>query len=144
MTSSNRNIFRVTGPFCGEGNTPVSGEFPSQRPVTRSFDVFFDLCLNKWLSKQSWRRWFETPSCSLWRHCNAVSLGLWAFTFGSDVCPSGRQVTSGHLPLALMYALRDGKLLPIYCDKGRFSIYSSTTLIGFALWPCNLSWITYK
>ena len=36
------------------GNSPVPGEFPAQRPVTRSFDVFFDLRLNKWLSKQSW------------------------------------------------------------------------------------------
>ena len=44
--------------------------FPSQRPVTWSFDVFFDLCLNKRLSKQSRCRWFETPSHSLWRHCN--------------------------------------------------------------------------
>ena len=35
------------------GNSPVPGEFPAQRPVTRSFDVFFDLRLNKWLSKQS-------------------------------------------------------------------------------------------
>ena len=52
------------------GNSPVTGEFPSQRPVTRSFDVFFDLCLNKRLSKQLRRRWFEMPSCSLWRHCN--------------------------------------------------------------------------
>ena len=34
-----------------EGNSPVCGEFPSQRPVTQSFDVFFDL--NKRLSKQS-------------------------------------------------------------------------------------------
>ena len=52
------------------GNSPVTGEFPAQRPVTRSFDVFFYLCLNKRLSKQ-WRGWwFETPSCPLWRHCN--------------------------------------------------------------------------
>ena len=36
------------------GNSPVPGEFPTQRPVTRSFDVFFDLRLNKRLSKQSW------------------------------------------------------------------------------------------
>ena len=36
------------------GNSPVTGEFPSQRPVTRSFDVFFDLRLNKRLSKQPW------------------------------------------------------------------------------------------
>ena len=52
------------------GNSPVTGEFPSQRPVTRSFDVFFDLHLNKRLSKQSWGWWFETPSRPLWRHCN--------------------------------------------------------------------------
>ena len=41
---------------------PVTGEFPSQRPVMWSFDVFFDLGLNKWLSKQSRRWWFETLS----------------------------------------------------------------------------------
>ena len=35
------------------GNSPVTGEFPAQGPVTRSLDVFFDLRLNKWLSKQS-------------------------------------------------------------------------------------------
>ena len=34
------------------GNSLVSDEFPSQRPVTRSFDVFFDLRPNKRLSKQ--------------------------------------------------------------------------------------------
>ena len=51
------------------GNSPVTGhgEFLSQRPVTRSFDVFFDLGLNKRLSKQSKGWWFETPLCSLWR-----------------------------------------------------------------------------
>ena len=76
MTSSNGNIFRVTGPSCGEFTghrwiplTPVTGEFPSQMPVTRSYDVFFDLRLNKRLSKQSRRWWFEKPSRSLWRHC---------------------------------------------------------------------------
>ena len=52
------------------GNSPVTGEFPSQRPVTRSFDVFFDLRLEWTLSKQSWGWWFETPSRPLWRHCN--------------------------------------------------------------------------
>ena len=53
------------------GNSPVPGEFPVQRSVTRSFDVFFDLRLNKRLSKQSWGWWFETLSRTLWRHCNA-------------------------------------------------------------------------
>ena len=36
------------------GNSPVPGELPAQRPVTRNFDVFFDLRLNKRLSKQPW------------------------------------------------------------------------------------------
>ena len=39
------------------GNWPVTGEFPAQRPVTRSFDVFFDPRLNKRLSKQWWGWW---------------------------------------------------------------------------------------
>ena len=52
------------------GNSPVSGEFPAQKPVTRSFDVFFDLRLIKRLSKHSRDWWFETLSRPLWRHCN--------------------------------------------------------------------------
>ena len=61
-TSSNGNIFPVAGPLCGE--------IPSQWTVTRSFDVFFDLRLNKRLSKQLWDWWFEMPLRSLWCHCN--------------------------------------------------------------------------
>ena len=52
------------------GNSPVPGELPAQRPVTRNFDAFFDLRSNKLLSKQSWGWWFETPSRPLWRHRN--------------------------------------------------------------------------
>ena len=69
MTSSNGNIFRVTGHLCGEFTGPRW--FPAQRLVTRSFDVFFDLRLNKRLSKQSWGWWFETLSRPWWRHRNA-------------------------------------------------------------------------
>ena len=54
-------------------NSTVTGEFPAQRPVTRSFHVCLDLRLNKRLSKQSWGWWFETPTRSLWRHCNDKS-----------------------------------------------------------------------
>ena len=83
MTSSNGNIFRVTGPLCGEftchqwiPNTKASDTELwcfSQRPVTQSFHFFFDLCLNQRLSKE-WRpRWFEMPSRSLWRHCNGIA-----------------------------------------------------------------------
>ena len=51
------------------GKSPVPGELPAQRPVTQSFDVFFDLRLNKRLVKQSWGWWFETLSHPLWRLC---------------------------------------------------------------------------
>ena len=64
--------FSVLLAICA-GNSPVPGEFPAQRPVTRSFDVFFDLHPNKQLSKQSWGWWFETPSRPLWRHCSALA-----------------------------------------------------------------------
>ena len=75
MTSSNGNIFRVTGPWCGE--------FTGHRWIPRTkdsdaerFDVVFDLRLNKPLSKQSWGWWFETPSHPLWRHCNEY-MSIW-------------------------------------------------------------------
>ena len=51
-------------------NSLVTSEFTAQRPMTRSFDVFFDLHLYKRLSKQSWGWWFETPSRPLWCHSN--------------------------------------------------------------------------
>ena len=54
------------------GNSLAPGEFPVQRPVTRSFDVFLDLRLNKRLSKQSWGWWFETLPRPLWRDCNVL------------------------------------------------------------------------
>ena len=72
MTSSNGNIFRVTGHLCGE--------FTAQRPETRAFDVFFDLHPNKRLSKQWWGWWFETRSCPLWRHRNVDVLKLHELT----------------------------------------------------------------
>ena len=59
MMSSNGNIFRVTGLLCGE--------------FTRSFDVFFDVCMNKQVSKRSWGWWSETPPSSLWHQCNEIS-----------------------------------------------------------------------
>ena len=68
MTSPNGNIFRVIGPLCGE----FTG--PRWIPHTKASDAelwcFFDLRLNKRLSKQSWGWWFETLSHPLWRHRN--------------------------------------------------------------------------
>ena len=60
------NFLRVTGPLWREPT--VTGGFPSQRPVTRNFCVFFGLRLTKRLSRQSRRRWLEASSRSLWRH----------------------------------------------------------------------------
>ena len=68
MTSSNGNILRVTGHLCGEFTGPRW--IPRTRPMTRNFDVFFDLRPNKLLNKQSWGWWFETLSRPLWRHRN--------------------------------------------------------------------------
>ena len=51
MTSSNANILRVTG-LCAE-NTPVTGEFPSQRPVTPSLDFFWSaVWINGWVNSR--------------------------------------------------------------------------------------------
>ena len=71
MTSSDEKNVRVTGPLCGK----FTGKrwIPLTKARTRSFFVFFDLRLNKQLGKQSRRRWFEMPSPSLWRHCNATN-----------------------------------------------------------------------
>ena len=89
------------------GNSPVPGEFPSQRPVTRSFDVFFDLRPSKHLSKQSWGWWFETTSRPLWCHCNVYiqtvpkwpifGLLSWWATFVSSHCNSFKDRAFIHL-----------------------------------------------
>ena len=65
------------------GNSPVSGEFPAQRPVTRNFDIFFDLRLNKRLSKQSWGWWFGTLSRPSWRQCNESMSQWWMVEYTS-------------------------------------------------------------
>ena len=74
--------FSALGALCA-GNSPGTGEFPAQRPVTWSFDVFFDL----WQLSKQWRRWwFEMPSCALWRDCNAYLISM---NIPPDVLPIG-------------------------------------------------------
>ena len=77
ITSSNGNFFCVTGPLCRE----FACEFPSQRPVTWSFDVFFDLCLNKRRSIQSWGWWFEI-------HCGHYDVNVMWVLLTWPVCRS--------------------------------------------------------
>ena len=70
-----------------------TGEFPAQMPVTQSFDVFFNLRLNRRLHKQSLGWWFETPSHPLWCHCNVLARAIMSelrettlvVTFGCDM-----------------------------------------------------------
>ena len=109
MTSSNGNIFRVTGPLCGEFTGP--GEFPTQRPVTRSFDVFFDLRPNKRLSKQWWGWWFETLSRPFWRHRNVTSR-IFAYTTFGVWCLANNRYLDLH-----MYIQVDIAYIPIYLVK---------------------------
>ena len=69
------------------GNLPVTGEFPTQRPLTRSFGVFFDLHLNKQLSKQSSGWWIEKPSLPLWGDSNVshISPRVISLTLGQSL-----------------------------------------------------------
>ena len=87
--------------FCA-GNSPVPGEFPAQRPVTRSFNVFFDLRLNKPLSKQWWGWWLETPWCPLWRHCNARTLLFWMIYY------SGKTSSAVHCHVSSVLTISSG------------------------------------
>ena len=93
-------IFSALLAFCA-GNSPVTGEFPTQRPVMLSFDFFFDLHLNKRLGKQSWCWWFETPSRSLWRHCNDQHLPQWKITMTSSYFNPGFK-TATHFIITIL------------------------------------------
>ena len=107
------------------GNSPVSGEIPAQRPVTRSVDVFFDLRLIKRLSKH-WRGWwFETLSRPLWRHCNVIEISLIFFQYvtigsGNGLSPVGRQ----WYPSSQIYA-SSGPIVITEPHKTMFEVISS-------------------
>ena len=99
---------------------PPKKKKKKKRTVMRSFDVFFDLRLNIRLSNQSWRRWFETPSRSLWplwRHSNDFMKPLWhgnahrytrllceEFTCHTVVVPFIKDQSCGTLIFLLLFA----------------------------------------
>ena len=87
-------IFSTLLDICA-GNSPVTGEFSPQRLVTLSFDIFFDLRLNKQLCKQSWGWWFDTLPCPLWCHCNDVFYASKSIKNNIDIWKSH----GGHLDL---------------------------------------------
>ena len=142
MTSSNGNIFRITGPLCVEFTSP--GEFPTKRPVTRSFDVFFDLRLNKRLSKQPGDWWFETSSWSLWRHCNDkhkkvciysdIGLGIGDRIANRMVIfnKNNETVNNVHHPLNVLYSYTSLIVNPSFREKiGMMNIYADWNVQAF-------------
>ena len=127
-TSSNGNIFRITGPLCGE--------FTGHRwiPPTKASDaeLWYFLRLNKRLSKQSRRRWFDSPLGSLWRNCNVFSGEfVWMQVFrhaGNILCYTG----------CLIHASRSALIcVPIMIDEVKFLCVSYCHVLTnfmFTLW----------
>ena len=107
------------------GNSPVIGEFPAQRPVTRSFDVFFDHCPNKWLSKQSWGWWFEIPSRPLWRHCNGQKVQC--------------RIPRYSMRLFTYSAARDDKVVTMTTFVFRCLYYISSPINSFNAMECKIN-----
>ena len=103
---------------------PVPGEFPSQRPVTRSFDVIFDLHLNERLRKQSWGWWYETLSRPLWRHCNGVC-DVWYFVSMFVFVPQIRSFLVASIKHSGLYTLYprvikyERSMLSLPCDNDK-------------------------
>ena len=116
MTSSNGNIFRVTGRLCDEfaGHRWIPR---TQRPMTQSFD----LRLNKRLSKQSRGWWFETPSCPLWRRCNDGSYLMRPPFQGHDL----HHLVQSSLARRVDNTFREGD-----CWTDTWNLYDWTTLFA--------------
>ena len=115
MMSSNGNIFLITGHLCGEFT--ITSDFPAQRPVTQSFDIFFDLRLNKWLNKQWWGCWFEMPWHLFWHHCHDLAA----------MCP---QTVLAEISIDMCYMMkdyRDGMVCFFNLYKNKIFLYSLHT-----------------
>ena len=135
-----------------EGNPLVTDGFPSQRPVTRSFDVFFDLRLNKRLSYQSRRRWYETPS----RHYDVTVIqnDLWqrdrvsqwlGFTSSDTITSDWHTAAFIVTPVNLLLRVRSG-YIHSRCSPGWVqSLYQSSLFWhGKNLYILRLHIVLYK
>ena len=119
------------------GNSPVTGEFPAQRQVTGSFDIIFDMHLNKRLSKQSRGWWFETPLCPLWRHCNVFHHSINPIKAANDpstcTCHNSLPVVAcAKLWLDEQINFHIGTI-HIYCYKTRFISSWTVCVMGLTL-----------
>ena len=122
-------------PAIRAGNSPVSGEFPTQRPVTRSFDAFFDLRLNKRLCKQSWGWWFQTLS----RPYDVIVMGVLEISRFEAVV-NGRfrlriDISGNSGERILSYRIFKQQALKCILNRNRSSIVASRTkvytILGF-------------
>ena len=114
------------------GNSPVTGEFPPQRPVKRSFDGFFYLHLNKRLGKQSWGLWFGTPSRSLWRQCHVK--WRWKSIIGTGLRATNQRYSySVHDIVYCCELIINGlwRLIPTNC--GKLNLHESPGLFSTAV-----------
>ena len=113
MTAWNGNIIHITGPLWGDSPSQrasyvedVTIGFPSKCPAMWTFDVFFDVRLNKRLSKQSRCRWFDMPPRSLWHDCNDPGIGRRLAPWGSST-PLASGPQSGRLGTASGFKLHE-------------------------------------
>ena len=113
------------------GNSPVTGEFPSQRPVMQSFDFFFYLRLNKRLSKQSRGWWFDTLSRPLWCHCNVDHAINFQEKSWNEIFGLNRPLFVGCLPLTSMFRT------PKSLHKCLVYIYQWQSMATGSLWNVN-------
>ena len=118
--------------FC-EGNSPVTGEFPSQRPVTQSFNVFLHQRLNKRLSKPSRRWWFETPSRSLWRQRNDLNAARKGLMLWQTCDESSRTI-----PQRGVYVVKHGELLVAKIYGLLWMPIQNDFISGVAIWNSEM------
>ena len=166
MTLWNGNIFRFTGPLCA-GNSPVPGEFPSQRPVTRSFDIFFD----ERPSKQSWagdlrrhRAHYDVtvmynhepqrlilhlndPSWPCYHNAVIVQdevdagiTGIWLYTGCIHLTSSIHHCSVIYTPVVFIYLLALSLICPVWCIFMREYIDIGTAVNIFQNWGQSKRW----
>ena len=116
------------------GNSSVTGEFPSQIPVTQSFDVFFGPRLSGRLSTHSGRQWFQTASRSLWRHCNDDE----AFRSAGAVCGNPSPKVSQGVPHGLPIRVKYGVPFVRYWGEKSFSILHLCCVQYHVIPNCNV------
>ena len=142
--------FSVLLALCA-GNSPVTGDFPTRRPVTRNFDVFFDLHMNKRLSKQSWVWWSDTISRLLWRYCNVCL--LWHLLYGFQYHPEFDYTPQQSvMRVEILRSVPHGYILCPVCDESltiwinrpSFTVSMEDRLMCCLYLNVNADWIVYK